>query len=462
VGLVNMGEVSLDGVAVLVVLVHTSVDIHVGGSGETTILIVSRRTTHSGTTATASLTAGGEGTTAEGTDSTGGGTVVDLLDGVKVKLLLGSVGLGSVDASLRCVNLGAGRRVVVRVRRTERLGVGRSMVDRSGGTVNLGGRTVERGVRRHGVLKVVREVGVLKVGRGEISRPAGEGTNTTSGWAVVDLLDRVQISVLLGRVGLRRVDASVGSVDVWVVRTVRTRGTVESRRSMEVRVRRAVGRRTSVTVLGTVEDNGTRATVLTSGDDVRSLVNVLVLQVDAVVVLGVLVDISVGVDCDRSTEGLATIITGGTTHGSATVLGLPSTLEGSAVGVEGRCDRRKILILVLEVDRVVILVELIHLGVEVAGNRGTESLTTIISRGTTHGGATVGVRVSVRRSVGVVRATARSAHCGTTLLRAEALLERIGAECGRGVELVEVGSRSSDGRGVNVGLLDINGVVILV
>jgi hypothetical protein len=198
--------------------------------------------------------------------------------------------------------------------------------------------------------------------------------------------------------------------------------------------------------------------------------------VDTVVVLVVLIDTGVGLNGGWEAETLTTIVAGGTTHRGATLRRLPSTLERSAEGREGRGNGFwQVLILVLEIDGVVILVELIHIGVEMTGHGLAEFKAAIVSRGTTHGDATVGTRESLG-SVRVVRTAARATHGSTTLLRVETLLKRLRGRVencrrrargsvefstGRATE-VNRGLDCSNRRWVNVGVLDINRVVILI
>jgi hypothetical protein len=121
IGVVDVGDISLDGVVVLVVLVNAGVHIDIGGLGERVRIVVSRGATKSGAAAAAArLAAGCESAAAEGTDGTSGGTIVDLLDGLEVKVIMRGVNVGCVHSR----GPGTGRSVGVRVR-VSVLGVGR-------------------------------------------------------------------------------------------------------------------------------------------------------------------------------------------------------------------------------------------------------------------------------------------------------------------------------------------------
>jgi hypothetical protein len=121
VGVVDVGDISLDGVVVLVVLVNAGVHIDIGGLGERVGIVISGGATKSGaTTAAARLAAGCESATAERTDGTSGRTIVDLLDGLEIKVIMGGVDVGCVHSG----GPGTGRSVRVGVR-VSVLGVGR-------------------------------------------------------------------------------------------------------------------------------------------------------------------------------------------------------------------------------------------------------------------------------------------------------------------------------------------------
>jgi hypothetical protein len=122
--------------------------------------------------------------------------------------------------------------------------------------------------------------------------------------------------------------------------------------------------------------------------DGRTRVDILVLQVDRVIILVVLVDISVGVDGNRSAEALATVVSRGATNDGGTLLMLasPAALEGSTPGRE---VWRRVDILVLHVNGVIILVVLVDISVGVDGNRSADALATVVSRGATHDGGTL-------------------------------------------------------------------------
>jgi hypothetical protein len=141
----------------------------------------------------------------------------------------------------------------------------------------------------------------------------------------------------------------------------------------------------------------------------------------------------------------------------------PAALEGSTPGRE---VGRRVDILVLQVNGVIILAVLVHVGLEVASDGLAEANSLVVTGRTANHGATVGMREASRA---VVRTTTRSTHDGTMLfLGTPALLKGRGRsiECcgGRtsGTSMVTMG-RSVELRGrVNVLVLDSNGMIILV
>jgi hypothetical protein len=294
----------------------------------------------------------------------------------------------------------------------------------------------------------------------------GECTTTkrsyrASGGTAVDLLDGGQIKILLRRIGFRRVDIGVGREHIRMGTMGRALG-------------RAMGRTMGRTLRRSVENHWTRSGI--TWDNVGCSVDILVLDVDAVVVLRVLVHICVGFDGNGSAEALATIVAGGSTHGGTTLRGLPTTLRVPPATLERRFEVRelRVLILVLKINGVVILVELVHVGVEVTGDGLAEADASVMSRGTTNCGATVGARESLR-PVRVVRTATRTANGGASLFGTDALLKHLG----RGVECtgrrargsmeisagrtLELGRRVDNNRSlVDVLVLDINRMVILV
>lgn len=112
-------------------------------------------------------------------------------------------------------------------------------------------------------------------------------------------------------------------------------------------------------------------------------VNVLVLDIDRVVILGRLIHFGVEVASDGHVEGLALIVARRSTLSSAT--GRPAALERerTSTRAESRAgvDVRWVDISVLDLDRVIILAELVHIGVSVdAGSIGNiESAVLVIS-----------------------------------------------------------------------------------
>lgn len=86
---------------------------------------------------------------------------------------------------------------------------------------------------------------------------------------------------------------------------------------------------------------------------------------------------------------------------------------------ESRVVGRGVDILVLEVHRVIILAELIHIGVNVGGVASIKVDTIVIARGAAHSSATV--VTSTRGRAAVMVTVAGSAQGGTTVLRTPAL-----------------------------------------
>jgi hypothetical protein len=161
-------------------------------------------------------------------------------------------------------------------------------------------------------------------------------------------------------------------------------------------------------------------------------VNLSEVTLDGMIVLMVLVDTAGHIDVGRVREFGSIIIAGRSTHcsttasltarGVSTTEGRVSTEDNGTRATEGR--RRRIDVLVLEVNGVVILAILIDVGVGVNGDGSVELLTTIVSGWATHGSATL------------------------LMLMSPAALE--GSAPGREVRRRE-----------NIGVLEINGVVIL-
>jgi hypothetical protein len=133
-------------------------------------------------------------------------------------------------------------------------------------------------------------------------------------------------------------------------------------------------------------------------------VNIGVLDLDRVVVLGILVDTSVGVDGDGHVEGLSLIISGRTTEGGAAVVRTPVTLEWGSEGV-ARVD-----IGVLDIDRVVILAVFVHIAVDISGDGTAIADPLIITRGATKGSSS---RNMVRVSSRAVATTSGSTESST-------------------------------------------------
>jgi hypothetical protein len=145
------------------------------------------------------------------------------------------------------------------------------------------------------------------------------------------------------------------------------------------------------------------------------------------------------------------------------MLASPAALEGSTPGRE---VWRRVDILVLQVDGVIILAVLVHIGLEVASDWFAEANSLVVTGRTANDGATVGMREASRA---VVRTTTGSTDEGTILfLGTPTLLKGRGRsiECcgGRtsGTAMVTMG-RWVERRGrVDVLVLDSNGVIILV
>jgi hypothetical protein len=324
---------------------------------------------------------------------------------------------------------------------------GTLLVVLTGRSVSLRGRSRSHDGRRGGSLVAVRTLLVVRSRRVNVSEVT---------------LDGVVVLVVL-------VDTA-GHIDVGGVREVGciiiiiTGGTTHGSATASLTARRV---RTAERRMST-EDDGAGATEVNG----RTRVDILVLQVNGVVILAVLVDTSVGGDGTRSAEALATVISRGATHGGATLLMLasPATLEGSTPGRE---VGRRVYILVLEINGVVVLAVLVHVGLEVAGDGLAEANSVVVTGRTAHSGATVGVSEA---RMAVLRTTTGSTHgCTTLFLGTPTLLKGRGRsiECcgGRtsGTAMVTMG-RSVERRGrvdinngrVNVLVLDSNGVIILV
>jgi hypothetical protein len=267
--------------------------------------------------------------------------------------------------------------------------------------------------------------------------------------------------------------------------TVLTRRTTHGSATARHAVRR-VGTAEGSTTLG---DERSRAT---ANGERRVGVDILVLEINRVVILVVLVNAGGDIDSDRSRERLTTVIAGGTAHSSTALLGLPATLEGST---EAR-ERRRVDILVLDINGVIILAVLVHIAVNRSSDRVAEANAIVIARGTTFGSAardegsveSVGTLESVRIviPIGSVRAiivTATGATHGSTAdLRAPSLLpcacrdvvvlsggvgsltetSRRASKAGRrAVRRVRRSSGNEDGRRVNIGVLHLDRVVVL-
>jgi hypothetical protein len=150
--------------------------------------------------------------------------------------------------------------------------------------------------------------------------------------------------------------------------------------------------------------------------DDRARVDVLVLHVNGVVILAILIHIGVKDASDRHIEGLALVIARGTTLDRAA--GGPGTLvewassrairmaKWASTGTKSRTGTtvteagRRVDILVLDLDGVVVLVVLIHVCVSVNVRTvwASESPILVFSRRTAHNGATNMGRVETSRS----------------------------------------------------------------
>jgi hypothetical protein len=128
-------------------------------------------------------------------------------------------------------------------------------------------------------------------------------------------------------------------------------------------------------------------------------------------------------------------------------------------------------ILVLEINGVVILVVLVNTSGDIDSDRSRETLTTVITRGTTHSsaardeGAVESLGTIQFMRAGVV-ATTRATHGSTTDLRVPALLPRGSRDIV--VLSVRVGGLTETSRGsskagkrVNVSVLHLDRVVVL-
>jgi hypothetical protein len=239
-------------------------------------------------------------------------------------------------------------------------------------------------------------------------------------------LDGVLVLVMLVHVGVNTNLAGVTEVDAIVLagRTTLSSTTTAAASGALLgagRVGTAEGGNT------TLRDEGAGTPELREG---RTGVDILVLHVNGVVISVALVDTSMGVDGDGHVELLAPIVARRSTHSSPTLLGLPTTLEGRA---ERKRGRRRVDVGVLEVNGVVIVAVLVHLGVEVGVNTVVKVQAVVLSRRSAHNGRTglAGVREasrSISRSISRTLATARSTHESATLLMTPALLESLGRD----------------------------------
>lgn len=177
---------------------------------------------------------------------------------------------------------------------------------------------------------------------------------------------------------------------------VRLRVRLEMRLSVRLEVTRrwspAVTRRSMV--LGATEGNEAMA--------MRTWVDILMFQLDRMVVLVVLLDVSVGLNVSRSAETLSTIVARGAANGGATCVRRPEALpEGPWRSVEasGRRTSRttvaatrgsielrgrvhngnRVDMLVLDIDGMIILVDILDLGVENTSHRHIKALSLIIA-----------------------------------------------------------------------------------
>jgi hypothetical protein len=294
----------------------------------------------------------------------------------------------------------------------------------------------------------------------------------------------------------RRVDVSAVNLDSVIVLGVLVHIAVDANRGRVTEADATVlTRRTthgSTTASNAVRRVGTAEWSTTLGDERsrttangerRVGVDILVLEINGMVVLVVLVNTGGDIDGDRSRERLTTVVARGTTHGRAALLGLPATLEGSAEGREGR----RVDVLVLDINGVIILAVLVHIVVNRGRDRAAEANAIVIAGGTTFGsaardeGAVESLGTVIPIGAIVVAATGTS-HGSTTVLRTPTLLP-----CGcRNVVVLSVGVGSlpetsrwasksgrravrrvrrswgnEDGRRVDIGVLHLDGVVVL-
>jgi hypothetical protein len=296
----------------------------------------------------------------------------------------------------------------------------------------------------------------------------------------------------------RRVDMSGVNLDGVVVLRVLVHIAIDTHRGRVTEADATVlARRTAhgsatasnaVRRVGTAEGSTTlrdeRSRTAANGER-RVGVDVLVLEINGVVILVVLVNTSGDIDSDRRRERLTTVISRGTTHGGAALLGLPATLEGSAEGREGR----RVDVLVLDIDGVIILAVLVHVVVNRSSDRVAEAHAIVIAGGTTFGSTArnegtvipIGAIGAIGTIGTIVVAATGTSHGSTAVLRAPALLPRacrdmVVLTVGVG-SLTESSRRASkagrravrrvrrcgdeDGRRVNIGVLHLDGVVVL-
>jgi hypothetical protein len=319
----------------------------------------------------------------------------------------------------------------------------------------LGGRSRSRGL----VVGHPRHLGLVNIG--------------------VINLDGMVVLVVLAHVGVNTNFSAIAEVDtiIFTGRTAHSSATAGS----TIFGARGVG--TLKRSHTTLRDHGTGPTERREG----SRMDILVLDIDGVVISVALLDGSLGIDCDRHVELLATVIAGGTTHDSATALGfpaslgLPTTLEGSTESrrTEMNMGRRGVDVGVFDVDGVVIVAVLIHLGVEVGVNAIVEVDTIVLARRTAYGSTTsLDGGMEALRFIGGRITTGGTTNNGAALLvSSPALLESrtgkvvvlrntfLGLTEARTRGAREDGRRVRD-RGVNrrsvdVLILQLDGVVVL-
>lgn len=394
---VDSGVIDLDSVVVLVVLVDTTVNSNSGGRTEALTLIITRGTALSSTTATATrgTLRGVRGVgTAEGA-SVGDGEMrgrrdmgVLHLNRVVILSMLVNTSVG-VDSDGHVEGLA----LIISGRTTESSAtIVRSPVTLEGATEGQNRGRVDISVLDINgvvVLAVLVDVRVevssdrtavadtliitrrtTKSSTSVVTGVAGRAVvttaaRTTQGSAAflrAETLDPVVVQVVLGNVEVITVEVAIV---VIVIGLVERRRATEVRRTVSGRVLRSVVRRTSRTTL----EVRRRVHMNRSNDGRR--VDVLVLDINRVVILGRLIDISVEVTSDRHVEGLALIVSRRTTLSSAA--GRPTALDGERSSTGGqsraRVHVRRVDISVLDLDGVVILAVLIHVAVSV--NIGT-------------------------------------------------------------------------------------------